>query len=312
MKKKRLGRTDLMVTELCFGALPLGPLQADIPPEQAISLIKKALDSGVNFIDTAESYQTQPYVGEAIKKSQKEAVIATKSAAATYEDMEESLIRSLKELQSDVIDVYHLHAARTTEQVFAERAGAYECLLDAKKDGLIRAVGISTHSVKVVKTALKQAGIDVIYPLINKAGMGVLHGTGEEMEEAIKEASKAGKGIYGMKALCGGHLIDDLKGSIDYVKKLEGMDAVSLGMVNEEELAMNIKLFEDEEYVPEVNRKKKQLMVMGFCSGCGQCVDVCPNEAISLKGGKAEVNPSQCILCGYCSPGCPMFALRLI
>ena len=59
MKKGYLGKTGIEVTELCFGALPLGPLQSRMPEEQAVKLILAALNSGINFIDTAELYQTQ-------------------------------------------------------------------------------------------------------------------------------------------------------------------------------------------------------------------------------------------------------------
>ncbi len=316
MLKRMLGRTGLTVTELCFGALPLGPLQANISAEDAVALIRKGFESGINFVDTAESYQTQSYVGEAIRQTGADVVVATKSAATTYADMEKSIERSLRELGRDVIDIYHLHAARVSASVFTEREGALACLLKAKETGKIRAVGISTHGVDVVLEAAQHPEVDVVFPLINQTGMGILNGTRDEMIAAIGKVHAANKGIYAMKALSGGHLIDDIKGAFRFVRDIPGMTSVAVGMVHPDELAMNLQIFSDDSYEPilpaETKRKRKRLMVMGFCIGCGRCVSVCPSSALSLKDGKAVVDPEKCILCGYCSPGCPMFALRLI
>ncbi len=313
-----LGGTGLLVTELCFGALPMGPLQADLPREEAITLLQQGMESGIRFFDTAESYQTQPYVGEAIRRAgldENSVVVATKSMAASYEDMEKSIQKSLAELGLPYIHIYHMHAARVNASVFADRAGALQCLKDYKAKGLIKAIGISTHAVDVVLAAAEHDDIDVVYPLINRTGMGILSGSREDMEAAIEKAATAGKGLYAMKALSGGHLIDDLKGAFGYVRNLP-MDAISVGMVHPDELVMNLRIFTDPDFEPQLEagarRHKKRLMVMGFCQGCGHCVQICPNHALRLENGKAVVDPEKCILCGYCSPGCPMFALRLI
>jgi predicted aldo/keto reductase-like oxidoreductase len=313
-----LGNTGLTVTEMCFGALPMGPLQADLPREDAVSLLQKGLDSGIRFVDTAESYRTQSYVGEAIRRAgldEKAVVVATKSAVATYEEMEKSVLNSLLELGLPYIHIYHLHAARVGTDVFTVRAGALQCLKDYKAKGKIQAVGISTHSVEVADLAAAHPDIDVVYPLINRTGMGILAGSRAGMEAAIHKAAVNGKGLYAMKALSGGHLIDDIKGAFQYVRDLP-VHAVSVGMVHPDELAMNLRIFTDSGYEPKMDalphRQRKHLMVMGFCIGCGRCVEVCPNHALSLENGKAVVDHGKCILCGYCSPGCPMFALRLI
>ncbi len=319
MEMRKLGNSGLEVTELCFGVLPMGPLQADISREEAVSLLVEGMKKGITFFDTAESYRTQEYLGEAIRKaglSEESLVVATKSAAVSYEEMEISIQKSLKELGLPYIHIYHLHAARVTAAVFEERAGALQCLKDYQAKGLIKAVGISTHAVDVVEKAATHPDIDVIFPLINRTGMGILAGTKEDMIAAISKAADAGKGIYAMKALSGGHLIDDLKGAFGYVRDLKGVEAVAVGMVHPNELEVNFKIFDDPSYEPGPDavshRKKKRLMVMGFCIGCGRCVEACPNHALHLENKKAMVDHEKCILCGYCSGVCPMFALRLI
>lgn len=316
MKKYSLGRTGIEVSELCFGALPIGPLQANIPVGKGAKLIRTALERGINFIDTAEVYKTYPHIKKALEGYNDEVIIATKSSAKTYKKMEQSIKDALKSLGRPYIDIFLLHAARVTPSVFEERAGAFQCLQDFKAKGIVRAIGISTHVVEVVRKAVKIKGIDIIFPIINKMGMGIVGGNVEDMIKAISKAHKAGKGLYAMKALAGGHLIDQLEESFNFVRNIEGISSVAVGMLNQEELELNVKIFNDQELPREVFTKQtkpsKSLFISHFCKGCGTCVKACPNHALSLIDGKAVVDKSLCILCGYCSPVCPEFAIRLI
>ena len=87
-------------------------------------------------------------------------------------------------------------------------------------------------------------------------------------------------------------------------------------MVSPEELELNLKIFNDEEIPQELLTQKikpsKRLFILSFCKGCGTCVKTCPNNALSLENGKAVVDHKLCILCGYCNPVCPEFAIRII
>jgi len=316
MKKNYLGKTGISVTEMCFGVLPIGPLQANISVEKGAKLIRTALERGINFIDTAEAYKTYPHIRKALEGYNDEVIIATKSSAETYKKMEQSIKDALESLGRTYIDIFHLHAARVTSSVFEEREGALRCLKDYKTKGVIRAIGISTHAVGAVRRAAEIEEIDIIFPIINKLGMGILGGSVDDMVKAISEAHNAGKGLYVMKALAGGHLIDQLKESFNFVRNIEGISSVAVGMVNPEELELNLKIFNDEEIPQELLTQKikpgKRLFILSFCKGCGTCVKVCPNNALSLENGKAVVDPKLCILCGYCNPVCPEFAIRLI
>ncbi len=316
MKKCSLGKTGIKVTELCFGALPIGPLQANISVEKGAKLIRTALERGINFIDTAEVYQTYPHIKKALEGYKGEVIIGTKSHAETYTEMEKSIQYALESLDRDYIDIFLLHAAKTTPSVFEERSGALQCLKDYKSKEMIRAIGISTHMVGIVKRATEIKEIDIIFPIINKLGMGIVDGSVDDMVKAISEAYKAGKGLYAMKALAGGHLIDQLEESFNFVRNIKGISSIAVGMVNQEELELNLKIFNDEEipkglFTQKIKPKKK-LFISTFCKGCGTCVKTCPNNALSLENGKAVVDHSLCILCGYCNPVCPEFAIRLI
>jgi len=316
MKKYSLGKTGIKVTEMCFGALPIGPLQANISVEKGAKLIRAALEKGINFIDTAEAYKTYPHIRKALEGYNKEVIITTKSSAKTYKKMEQSIKDALESLNRTYIDIFLLHAARVTPSVFEERAGAFQCLQDYKARGVIRAIGISTHAVGIVRRAAEIKEIDIIFPIINKIGMGIIDGSVDDMVKAISEAQKAGKGLYAMKALAGGHLIGQLEESFNFVRDIKGISSIAVGMVNQEELVLNLKIFNDEDISQELLTQKikptKKLFISSFCKGCGTCVKACPNNALSLENGKAVVDHKLCILCGYCNPVCPEFAIRLI
>jgi len=189
-------------------------------------------------------------------------------------------------------------------------------LKDYKSKGIIRAIGISTHAIEIVRRAVEIKEIDIIFPIINKLGMGIVNGSVDDMVKAISEAHKAGKGLYAMKALAGGHLIDQLEEAFNFVRNIKGISSIAVGMVNQEELEINLKIFNDEKIPQELLSQKikpsKRLFISRFCIGCGTCIKTCPNNALTLENGKAVVDHKLCILCGYCNPVCPEFAIRLI
>ncbi len=95
MKKNILGRTGIEVTELCFGALPMGPLQKNLSLDECTDLIIATLEGGVNFIDTAQLYRTYEPIRRALKKVKHRPIIATKSTAESYEDMQRAVDEAL-------------------------------------------------------------------------------------------------------------------------------------------------------------------------------------------------------------------------
>ncbi|MEW5865597.1 MAG: aldo/keto reductase [Bacillota bacterium] len=316
LPKAVLGNTGIEVTRLGFGALPIGPIQADVPAAQGARVIRRALESGVTFIDTAHSYGTYEHIRRAKEGWAGKVVIATKTPASSYEEAQDHIRFALDELDVEKLDIVLLHAHRLDERVFEERAGAHDCLHEYKARGLVRAVGISTHRVSVVKAAAERNDIDIIHPLINIAGLGLLGGTVEEMIGAVRFAAERGKGIYAMKALGGGHLMANRQEAFRFVLGLPGVHAVAVGMVSEAEVDMNCRIFSGEVVPPaelEATFKTKRLKIVPrYCKGCGACVEACPSGALSLVDGKSRVDPTVCILCGYCSPVCPEFAIRVV
>lgn len=316
MKYNALGKTGLEVSEICYGSLPIGPLQADYPVEQAGAVIRYCLEQGINFIDTAQRYGTYEHIRHALAGYEKPVVIASKSWASTYEDMGQAVEEARTRLGRDVIDIFHLHAARVDGNVFELRRGALEYLCEAKVKGRIRAVGISTHSVRTVRLAADNPDIDVIHPLVNMLGLGILEGTLEDMLRAVSYAASRGKGIYLMKAMAGGHLVDRYQQALDFSRQIPGVCSIAIGMLRQAEADANIAYVEGREVAEDIKlqlgKKGKKLFVMDQCKACGACVERCPNGAISVVGNKAKADPERCLLCGYCVPYCPQFCLRLI
>ncbi|WP_338834672.1 aldo/keto reductase [Neomoorella humiferrea] len=309
---RRLGKTGMTVSELCFGALPMGPRQKNLDVDTCTRIIKRALDGGVNFIDTAQVYETYEPIRRAIHAYDGEVIIATKSNAATYEDMERAIQEAREKLQLDYIHIFHLHAARATERIFEERSGALHCLLDAREKGLIKAAGISTHSVAAVRKAAAEKEIDVIFPLINIRGMGIIDGSREDMLAAIAAAVAAGKGVYLMKVLAGGNLLDNYREAMDFARRIPGIAAVAVGMVSEAEVDYNLRYFNGGDPGKIEIGTKEFAVVETVCKGDGACLKACTNEAISMVNGKARIDRCKCLLCGYCTEVCPQLAIRMI
>lgn len=317
LNRTKLGRTGIEVTELCFGALPFGPLQKRLPVDECAAIVARALRGGVNFVDTAQLYGTYEPIRLAMEETGIRPVIASKCTAPDYDTLARAVDEALEKLGVDRIDIFHLHAARASADVFQVRAGAHQALLDAKRDGKIRAVGISAHSVKTVEAAAGRDDIDVVFPLVNMTGTGILEGDRESMLAAIAKVAAAGQGLYLMKALAGGTLVGRFAEAMGFARGVSGSAAVALGMVSVDEVDYNLRYFDDaytgDLAAPAVDGERKRFTVTEFlCSNCGACEAACPSGAIQATGTKRRIDAATCLSCGYCVPACPMFAIRVV
>ena len=315
MKKNKLGSTNIYVSEIGFGVLTMGGSQLDLPIDEGAELIKYALSRGINFFDTAQYYETYPYMRKAFDESEQTPIICSKCLGHGYFEMRYAVKEALEELNRDYIDIFLMHEVRPDE----DRSGAWEYLLEAKKEGLVKAIGISTHHIDIVEEYTNLDGIDVMFPLINYDGLGIRKGnssgTSEEMAAAIKNASQKGIGVFAMKVFGGGHLTCTYQKALNYVKNLEGIDSMMIGFGKKSEIDNAIDYIEDKldkNYQPDVSLKKTYIEP-GNCEGCGACIARCPNKALYFnEEGFAEVNHDICLTCGYCAPVCPVRAIILL
>lgn len=315
MEYLRLGNTGIEISRLCFGGLTIGPLQANLSHSKGAEIICKALDLGVNFIDTAELYGTYPHIREALNARNIKPIIATKSYAYTLEGAKASLEKARKEMDLDVIDIFLLHEQESRMTLRGHR-DALDYFISAKVKGLIKAVGVSTHNVEVVNACAEIGEIDVVHPIVNKNGIGIGDGTIYEMLDAVKNAYNAGKGIYSMKPLGGGNLINSYFDSMKFVLDLPYIHSIALGMQSIEEVIMNVSVFNKTE-VPEdikyeLGKHKRSLHIEYWCEGCGKCIERCGQKALEIIERKAVVKKNECVLCGYCGSVCPHFAIKVI
>lgn len=316
MEYIKLGNTKLIVSRMCFGGLTVGPLQANMSIDEGGKVIASAFDRGVNFIDTAKFYKTYPHIRRAMELSKnKDIIISSKSYDYTYEGMKESLREALCELGLKKIGIFSLHE-QESKYTLKGHWDAIQYLMDAKKQGLIDAIGVSTHYVRVVNELSKMPEIDVVHPLFNIKGLGIVDGTVEDMEDAIEGAYRSGKGIYAMKPLGGGNLTANYDECIDFVINNKYIHSIALGMQTIDEVNANVLKFEgkpiDEELKSKVKNRDKRLHIDSWCVGCGNCISACQSGALSIENDKVIVDKTKCLLCGYCSQYCAEFCIKIV
>ena len=333
------------VTRLAVGSLTVGPLQANLPVERAGEVLAYAFDRGINFLDTAQYYRNYEHIREGLKRCRRpeDVVISSKSYCYDKAGAMAAVEEARKALDRDRIDIFMLHEQESIHTL----RGHKEALFTLREKGILGAVGISTHHIAGVEGALilQEEGtpLDVLHPLFNKAGIGIADGTVEEMEEALTRLHGTGCGIFGMKALGGGHLYKNAGEAFDFVLSKPFMDSVAVGMQSEAEVDANIAYFTTgtfpESSQEQLKRQKRQLRIEEYCEACGNCVARCPQKALTIVEAveeedenpydfsghfaetaeipvnknrkRAQVDADKCVLCGYCTAVCPLFALKV-
>jgi aryl-alcohol dehydrogenase-like predicted oxidoreductase len=316
MKKYELGQTGLQVSKLCFGGLTVGPLQANLSPKDGGKIIKYAFDKGINFIDTAELYETYAHVKEGISSFNREdVVIASKSYAYDKKTATDSVEKALKELGTDYLDIFMLHE-QESEHTIRGHYEALETYLRYKEKGIIRAIGLSTHAVAGVEAAIKYKEIEVIHPIINVSGLGIIDGSLEEMLDAVSRYHQMGGGVFSMKPLGGGNLLNRVETSLDFVLNLDCVDSIAVGMQRENEVDYNVARFNNEHIdkaLKETLRNTpRQLMIADWCTKCGACIERCGQKALRMGLKKPDIDHTKCVLCGYCASVCNDFCIKVV
>lgn len=305
-----LGGTGLSVSKLCFGTLTISPLQRGFDIDSGAALLKSAYEMGVTFFDTAEIYGTYAHLKKAFTNND-DVIISTKSYSYDEQTAANSLDKARKGLGRDRIDIFMLHEQESEHTLRGHRE-AIEYFLKMKQRSVIGAFGVSTHFTACVRAAAKHPEIDVIHAIYNIRGLGVADGGRQDMEDAVKLAFAAGKGIFAMKPLGGGHMCSSPREAFAYAADSPYVHSVAVGMQSAEEVKENCEYFSGNRNIAFSPKGERKIMIHDWCEACGSCVKACASKALSLKDGKVVIDQQRCIFCGYCGAACPQFAIKVI
>ncbi|MGI6336138.1 MAG: aldo/keto reductase [Eubacteriales bacterium] len=313
METRPLGKTGIRVSRICYGSLSMAPLQGNYPVERAAEVMSYAFSRGITFVDCAQLYRVYPQVRAALKRTDRDIIIASKSYAYTRQMAFDAVEEARRELDRDVIDIFMLHEQESVYTLRGHKE-ALEELYRLKSCGIIRAVGISTHYVAAVDAAVSW-GLDVVFPLLNVDGWGIVDGTRDQMEQAVRRAVDAGLGVFTMKVFGGGNLHKKAAACLDYALSLP-VASVAIGMQDEQEVDANLHYFMTGSFTPEqeaaLHAKKRRLFVEEWCVGCGKCVERCGQHAAKIVDGHMVPDAEKCVLCGYCSTVCDQCCIKVL
>jgi predicted aldo/keto reductase-like oxidoreductase len=166
VEKRSLGKTGEMLSEIGFG----GILVMNVPPEEAASSVKMAIDAGVNYFDVAPTYgDAEIKLGQTLEPYRKNVFLACKTDGRNRDNSRKELEQSLKNCRTDHFDLYQLHAVTKLDDVktILGKGGAIETFQEARKEGKIRFIGFSAHSVEAATALINGFDFDTIMFPIN-------------------------------------------------------------------------------------------------------------------------------------------------
>ena len=313
---RKLGKTGLVVNEVGFGGIPI----QRIDQKTVNALIDKMIELKINFIDTARGYTiSESLLGNALVGKRDKFIIATKSMSRTYEGMKEDIKNSLKNLQTNYIDVYQLHNVSIGENY----SGALKALEEARSEGVIGHIGVTTHSLEMAEKIVEENIFETLQFPYNIVEV--------QAENLFKKAKENNIGIIVMKPLAGG-AITNAKLAIKYILNNKNISVVIPGMESVDQLIENVGVINCEISYNEWNEidKIKKELSGDFCRRCGYCMPCTVGINIpfnflvegyytryNLKEWAVsryetmKVKPDSCIECGECERKCP-YNLQII
>lgn len=317
MRQVKFGKSDLEVSELGFGGIPI--IRLDIAA--AVKVLRRAYDRGITFYDTANAYRnSEEKIGRAFKGMRNKIVIATKTIMRDGKSAVNHLENSLRMLRTDYIDLYQLHQValeKDWDSIFA-RGGALKAILKAKKEGKIRFIGVTSHNlamaIRLVKTDLFSS-IQFPFNFIEDAANNKL----------FAAAHKSGMGILAMKPFAGG-VIDNAEIAFKFLRQfpevlpLPGFDSLSkVEQVVSFYKKPNIVTKKDLQLMENYRRElgKRFCRRCEYCQPCPQGVMITPamgykivasrmSPAVSVEFCRLAMESVKlCNKCGTCLKRCP-------
>ena len=310
-----LGKTGITSPQNAFGALPIQRCSE----EDAVALVCRAFEGGMTFFDTARAYTTsEKRVGLALADVRDKVTIATKTMARTPDDFWRDLETSLQALGTSYVDIYQLHCVPQCYRP-GDGTGMYECLVEARDQGLIRHIGITAHLVAVAEEVAESGLYETLqFPFSYLA---------DSREVALVETcARNGVGFIAMKGLAGG-LITNAVAAMAFMTQYPNVLPI-WGVQRASELEQWLAFMDDAPHVtPEMEaffERERAELAGGFCRGCGYCapctvgIPVNQDARMSLMIRRAPseswLSPEwqrnmelieDCTECGICMTRCP-------
>ena len=317
MRQITLGKTGITAPQNGFGALPIQRVSED----EAVKILRKAYEGGMTYFDTARAYtDSEVKLGKAFSEAglRDKLFIATKTASTTPEGFWSDLETSLKNLQTDYIDLYQFHMVSQCYRP-GDGTGMYECMLKAKDEGKIRHIGVTAHKLMVAKECIESDLYETMqFPLSYLSS--------EKEIELVKMCKDHNMGYIAMKGLAGG-LINRSDAAMAFMTQFDNVMPI-WGVQREKELDEWLSYFDNTpEMTDEISsfiEKEKTELAGDFCRGCGYClpcpmgikINNCarmslmirraPSESWLSKEWQAEMAKiDTCINCRACTKKCP-------
>jgi hypothetical protein len=292
MKSVSLGRTGLTVSQVGFGGIPITRRAF----EDAVAVVRRALDAGITFLDTANGYlDSEEKIGRAIVGRRRESlVVASKSPASTKQGILEHVDLSLRRLRTDYLDLYQLHNLSRPEawEVASGPGGALEGLQLAVEQGKVRHVGVTSHSLDLTETLLATGLFETVMVPFNM----IVH---EAADHILPSARAKNVAVIAMKPMAGGQL--ELEEVVQLAEASEPLTQAEL---------------------EEIERMRREMGRL-FCRRCGYC-QPCPQgipitnmmvfssfmrrfgpEVAARRFGAGFEKAHSCEDCGQCEEKCP-------
>ena len=315
MKRIQLGSTGIEIEKNGFGCLPI----QRISKEDAAYLLRKALDGGMNYFDTARAYSdSEEKLGYAFAGMRDRVIIATKTAAQNASAFWSDLETSLRTLGTDYIDVYQFHNPAFCPKPGGED-GLYEAALRAKAEGKIRHISITNHRLAVAQEAIDSG----LYATL-QFPFSYLSGAPEQ--KLLDGCREKGMGFIAMKGMAGG-VIRDGYAAAAFMETQEGVVPI-WGVQHEWELDQFLDCVQNGvELTPErratIEHDRRELSGE-FCRGCGYCmpcpmgieINQCARMSLMLRRAPAAdwlteewqekmKKIETCLHCYQCASKCP-------
>jgi predicted aldo/keto reductase-like oxidoreductase len=314
-----LGRTGLKVRAVGFGGIPI----QRVSEEEAVRVVRRCYKLGINYYDTARGYTvSEERIGKALEDVRKEVVLATKTHALTKEAALTDLEISLKNLKTDHIDLYQLHAVSSDEEweKISAPGGALEALYLARDTGKADHIGITSHNIRLLDRIVRENIFETVLIQYNYLSR-------QPAEDFLRLCRGRDVGTIIMKPF-GGGAFNNANTALKFVLSNDDVDVVIPGMAAVSEVEENVAMtsgtytLTDEEL--RLIEKDKVELGDQFCRGCDYC-QPCPQEVpissilrveslVKRMGRISRVEKmlrdrmeesTKCVECGTCETRCP-------